>query len=113
MISIKSGPGAARVAGLTPQAILGIIICHTIYAKHGYDLVITAGIDGAHMRASKHYSGNAWDMRTSNIPENLRETIRAECQAACGDDYDIVVEESHCHGEYDPKLAYTVPPVSA
>lgn len=106
-LSIKSGQGAARVAGLTPQAVLGITCCWSIYQKRGLDLTITAGIDGAHMRASKHFCGNAWDMRSSNIPTSDLGVVRDECQKACGDDYDIIIEADHLHGEYDPKLPYT------
>lgn len=106
-LSIKSGSNGARVAGLTPQAVLGIVVCQSVFSKRALDLTITAGIDGKHMRASLHYSGNAWDMRSFNSPEADREAVRLECKTALGDDYDVVVEGDHLHGEYQPKSPYT------
>ena len=67
------------------------------------EMVVTAGFDGKHMPGSKHYEGNAFDMRSRiytdhelrELVDNLRENL--------GSDYDVVDEVSHIHVEYDPK----------
>lgn len=103
ILALKSGVGAARIAGMTPQAALGIVICYTVYASHGYDLTVTCVTDGKHSNASLHYIGNAWDMRSNTIPAAKREEIRLACKTALGDDYDVIVEGDHIHAEYQPK----------
>lgn len=71
----------------------------------GKEIVVTAGFDGSHKIGSKHYEGNAFDMRTwktlynSNQLNNLVENLRSNL----GNDYDIVLHSTHLHIEYDPK----------
>jgi hypothetical protein len=71
----------------------------------GKEIVVTALLDGKHMKGSKHYSGNAFDMRTqqgmysseqiNTLYENLKDNL--------GKDYDVVLHPTHIHVEYDPK----------
>lgn len=67
------------------------------------EIVVTSLLDGGHGEGSEHYDGNAGDIRrwlykgrtlllfVGNLRENL------------GDDYDVVLENTHIHIEYDPK----------
>ena len=69
------------------------------------EITITSILDGKHKEGSKHYKGDAFDMRTwssiftgnklpifiSNLIENL------------GKNYDVVLHNTHLHVEFDPK----------
>ena len=67
----------------------------------GYEMTITSGKDGTHMKGSKHYSGNAIDIRTSDMMHINATTSRI--QSKLGDDYDVIFEKDHIHIEYDPE----------
>lgn len=74
-----------------------------IYTKHDVlDCVITSGSDGKHSEHSLHHKGRALDFRTRNIPSTLRKTVEQEIGQALGDNYDVVLESTHLHVEYDP-----------
>jgi len=68
----------------------------------GVEMVITAIFDGTHMDGSKHYEGNAFDMRRWHVGLRVKEFI-ARLKTALGPDYDVVNEPTHIHIEYDPK----------
>jgi hypothetical protein len=71
----------------------------------GKEAVCTAIFDGSHKIGSKHYEGNAFDLRTwkslynSNQLQNLIQNLSDNL----GPDYDIVLHSTHLHIEYDPK----------
>jgi hypothetical protein len=67
------------------------------------DIVITSGIDGVHKIGSKHYTGDALDIRRSNIPPKLLDTYLTRLRGRLGGDYDVILEHDHIHVEYDPK----------
>ena len=66
---------------------------------------ITSGNDGKHMRGSKHYFNEAFDLRTRNLVGGhaAARTWVAKMQYELGSDYDIVLEKNHIHAEFDPK----------
>ncbi len=100
-MKLKQG---VRLRWLKPQTIIGMIVCESVYKDAGVDLVITSVSDGQHMGASKHYSGEAFDCRTSNIPDKTtRGAILHELKSQLENDFDIVDEGDHLHIEYDPK----------
>ncbi len=68
----------------------------------GMEMVITAIFDGSHMDGSKHYEGNAFDLRRWHVGSRVKEFI-ARLRNALGPDYDVVNETTHVHVEYDPK----------
>lgn len=69
-----------------------------------YDMTITSGTDGKHMEGSKHYTGDALDIRSSVFPDyDARSLFLIELRNRLGKDYDIVIEKDHIHIEYDPK----------
>lgn len=74
-----------------------------VYARHGYDAVITSGLEGSHLAESKHYTGDALDFRVRDIERpSEREQIAAEIAAVLGPAYDVVLEPTHIHAEFDP-----------
>lgn len=103
MIRIKSGPGAARIVGLQPCMVIAAMVCDSVMATRDLDAVITCGIDGKHMKSSKHYVGLAFDLRSNTLGQNQQLEVCAEIKGALGDDFDVVVEGDHLHIEADPK----------
>jgi hypothetical protein len=66
------------------------------------ELTITSGTDGKHMPGSKHYTGEALDIRTSNLTRTNRERVLVALKGRLGPQYDVVLEKDHIHVEYDP-----------
>ncbi len=65
--------------------------------------VITAGIDGQHMKDSLHYTGKALDFRTRDLFSGQQQIWVALCEEKLGPCWDVVLEKDHLHVEYDPK----------
>jgi hypothetical protein len=102
MLSFKKG---VDIKGITQNGILLIYNVAYAYEAHGYDCVVTSVCDGAHMKNSKHYEGNAADFRT--WPVKTKTDLLAILETAkyrCGKDCDIIVEKDHIHGEYQPHV---------
>lgn len=102
-MKIKKG---VRVFGVRPEVVLALFICEGVYREFQRECVITSVIDGRHSRGSKHYSGNAVDIRTRNLNPLDKEPVKDEIAARLGEDYDVVLERDHIHIEFDPKLPY-------
>jgi len=71
--------------------------------------VITSVCDGTHMEGSKHYEGNAFDVRTwvtdtcgVQIGMATKMAMAKYLQGILGMDYDVIAENTHIHVEYDP-----------
>lgn len=100
MIALKMG---VRLHGIRAEVVMSVLIAERIWDAVGETLVITSVIDGAHMRASIHYTGSAIDFR---VPESKKATLRNRLADALGQDYDVVSEDDHIHVEWQPKEAY-------
>src|SRR5690348_1313907 len=72
------------------------------------DILITAGTDGQHMAGSKHYSGEALDIRSKTFGSAAtKRAFIAEIQRRLGRDYTVLLEyegesDEHIHIERDP-----------
>jgi hypothetical protein len=97
-------PGVILDDPLLPQTQRIKDVAEIAFSRWNLQAVITSGRDGTHMQTSKHYSGEALDFRrwqsdgigrTTDIVEELRREL--------GDDYDVVLEATHIHVEYDPR----------
>lgn len=89
--------------GVEPRIL--IIAAAAINAAEGlgFDVVITSGNDGTHKVGSKHYSYEALDLRTFNIPKQYRALYIDRLRFRLGNAYDVIDEGDHIHVEYDPK----------
>jgi hypothetical protein len=106
MIRLKMG---VRARELKPQTMLAIAVAAGVYESIGLDLWVTSLNDGTHMGGSKHYSGEAADLRTRGIREigENPANIAAALKVALGPDYDVLHESvgtpnEHIHIEWDP-----------
>ena len=89
--------------GMKPEIMLAIQCAVMVYHKYGYDLTITSICDGAHNKNSLHYAGLAVDLRIRNIThEPMRREICAEIRDNLGSNYDVILEPTHIHIEYQP-----------
>lgn len=97
-------------------AVMGPALDAAEYAARalGQDVAtITSGLEGEHMPGSLHYVGRAIDVRRADrvvLPDgNVRfpdaELARRQrdiIAARLGPDFDVVLEATHVHIEYDP-----------
>lgn len=102
-MKIKSG---VRVFGIRPEMVLALGIAEPLFIKAGVEMVVTAVIDGKHSRGSLHYAGAAADLRIRHLPLGGAENIYGDLISALGSDYDVVLEKSHIHIEFQPKVPY-------
>jgi hypothetical protein len=96
-------PGV-RVYGIRPEMVLALVAADRVWQRHGSELVVTSAMDGTHSRGSLHYAGCAADLRTWHLDDI--EAAAQELREALGEDFDVVVEASHVHLEFQPKAAY-------
>ena len=88
------------MSGVRPEIVLALSSADGIYQSHGETLTVTSLLDGEHMRASLHYVGAAGDLR---LPEQGVDILVRDLKMALGENYDVVLESSHIHIEYQPK----------
>jgi hypothetical protein len=74
-----------------------------VFDSFGSGTMITSALDGTHSKGSLHYKGLATDYRIWNVPEARRSELRSQVAETLGDDFDVVLESTHLHVEYDPK----------
>lgn len=96
-------------AVVQPVTIQGMHTTAKVYESLGLELTITSVCDGEHKAGSKHYSGLAFDCRTWRNEKGDQMSIaskaflRSLLKKALGEDWDVVIEKTHVHIEYDPK----------
>lgn len=102
-------PGA-QVRHPSTQTVFSQNVARWLWHEWGWTqpFVITSGDDGIHSTKSKHYTGDAWDLRARHLDRHQRERFAAELRTRLGQDFDVVVHDEkpnreHIHVEYDPK----------
>ena len=96
-VSIKPG---VKLNGVKPETVVGMMIAQETFAP--YDFVITSVCDGKHSENSLHYSGNAFDCRTRHLTKSQAQLVVLQLRKNLGDEFDVVLEKTHCHIEYQP-----------
>lgn len=66
-----------------------------------YEITVTSAKDGKHMRKSKHYTGEAIDIRTRDM--KYKQIVKNVLQLVLEPCFDVVLESDHIHIEYDIK----------
>lgn len=83
--------------------LIAILTAYHVYQTYDIDFVITSLTDGTHSPNSLHYAGRAVDIRTKNIPESVGAyTIVKEIQDRLNKHYDVILENTHIHIEFQP-----------
>ncbi len=110
-MKIKAG---VRVHGFQPPIVIALMVWRDICNKHGVESRLTGGLEGKHSPGSLHYVGLACDVsrheldaidRLQTAFAELRVNLNGDDPAIQGD-YDIVLEPSHLHIEFQPKREY-------
>lgn len=70
-----------------------------VWQKHGLTPLITSTTDGEHMDGSYHYTGQALDLRTKDIPSDKRKKVAEDLQAKLGPGSQVILEADHIHVE--------------
>lgn len=93
-------PGV-RLEGAQPAIILAAVVVNDLFKEKGLELVITSVTDGTHGPNSLHYSGNAIDVRSWELKDV--EGFAKEIRSRLTGEFDVVVEATHIHIEFDIK----------
>ena len=100
MIEFKEG---CVIVGLHPKMQVANCLVYDLFLRYGVQkMVITHGLDGTHGPGSLHLKRRACDYRIWDIPSLRLNALAAEAQQILGDDYDVILEPTHIHIEYDP-----------
>lgn len=97
--------------GVTPRALTLMAAIGNVAGslQEPNDVTITAGTNGTHMKDSKHYSGEALDVRTKNFPTLAsKQAFVAAVLKRLGKGYQGFLESigkdnEHAHFEWDPQ----------
>jgi len=100
-MKIKAG---VDLNGLRPEILIALIIANDLYSKLGKELEITCGVDGKHGYGSLHYVGLAVDIGFKELNPHQKETIVSDLKKKLGPQYDVVLEATHIHIEFQPKV---------
>lgn len=99
--TIKPGVDASRV---TRELSYGLDVAKDVYAAHGQPFTITSIGEGVHLPNSKHYIGQAGDLRTRDVDPAAVPAIAAELRGRLGSDYTVIIEggaQPHIHVQYN------------
>ncbi len=91
------------VRGIQPEILLARIIAGEIFARYGVAAIITSALDGKHSKNSKHYTGQAIDLRTRHMDARLRPVIAEAIKKALGRRYFVLLEKDHIHVQFGRK----------
>lgn len=103
-MQLKQG---VRLNGIKPELLVALLAANGIYTEAGYQMIVTSVTEGKHSRASKHYTGCAFDLRISHLSEGVASNVVNRLTFALGSDFDVILESDHIHVEYDPKDSLT------
>ena len=93
-----------RSDGIQPEASHIIVVAHRVWQRYlRRDLTVTSITDGKHSANSLHYQGKAVDLRNRDLEDHQQEVAVQELRRHLGSAYDVVLEPTHIHVEYDPK----------
>lgn len=94
-------PGVSLL-GLRPELTVAIMAAQEVCRELGVGLVLTSVGDGTHSRGSRHYSGLAFDMRRREMADAEAARARDMLADRLGADFDVILEATHIHVEFDP-----------
>jgi hypothetical protein len=100
-IRMKKGVKLTELSNVIKDKLSDICkACQELEGKK-YIVTITSGNDGKHMKGSKHYTNEAIDIRNKDMNYPVGTTLRI--RKILGRHYDVILERTHIHIEYDKK----------
>lgn len=97
---IKLGPYFVAT-GLQSEMTIAITVLDGVTRIHKVEATLTSGVDRSHSWKSLHYVGYAVDFTINN--KGIRVLFADDLREVLGPLYDVVLEPSHIHIEYQPK----------
>lgn len=94
-------PGV-KFDGVKWQTLRAMSEAERIMGAYG-ESTVTSLLDGKHSPNSLHYQGLAVDLRTRHLTQKQIIDVANDLKKALGNDYDVVIEKTHLHVEYDRK----------
>lgn len=98
-------PGV-RILGVRPEIALVMPFIYDVAKESLGGCTVTSCTEGKHSRGSKHYVGAALDLRTRNVSQAEAVEAVQKLRVGLGADFDVVLESTHIHIEFDPKHPY-------
>lgn len=96
-----------KFSDLDSAIVFAAIVANDLWQELGVTsgATLTSGTDGVHSTGSLHYEGRAIDIRIWNLPNGGDDAQGAArmLRERLTDDYDVVVESTHIHVEFDPR----------
>lgn len=89
--------------GMRSELLFALVVANDLYAAKGEPLVVTSISDGRHSETSLHYTGCAADLRTWMFTDEEKHQLALDLKARLNQDYDVIVEATHLHVEYQPR----------
>jgi hypothetical protein len=100
MLTTKSG---VRFATITPALLHMLVtverLSRTLFGLPDEGLVVTSGSDSTHMAGSKHYTGEAIDLRSKTLGP-LKGTLIATLRAELGTQFTVLLEHEGTPNEH-------------
>ncbi len=91
----------ATPRGAAPEILLALMVADGVYRDAGESLTVTEITGATHSPGSLHYVGLAADLR---LPRNRPATeVVQTLRDRLGPEYDVVMEKTHIHVEFQPK----------
>jgi len=94
---LKAGVDISRLERNTRRSLNKVAF---IFSEARELFIITSTYEGNHGEGSLHYANQAYDVR---LPDDSKLRILAKIKEKLGSDFDVVLERTHYHIEYDPK----------
>ena len=99
-MKLKEG---VTIQGISNEMLFALQAIAPIIETYGVQFVITSCTDGEHSAKSLHYHGRAIDIRTRDFDPADIAVVALSMRRALGAEFDVVVESTHIHVEFDPK----------
>lgn len=103
LYKVKEGASTTYLKYVIESKLNEIALICKLVNGINYEMTITSGNDGIHMKNSKHYKNEAIDIRTRDMEESKKILTQLWLKKWLGLNYDIILEKDHIHIEYDPK----------
>jgi hypothetical protein len=108
-MAIKFKEGVRVGRGPSPRLVLALVVASEVYAEHGADCVVTSLDDGEHSTRSRHYTGEAVDLRVKHVSSDTADEIFDELHhrlLPLGPEYLVLREyrgeaNDHIHVHYE------------
>jgi len=101
---VRLKDNSVSLQGLSSQMAWAMNVTNDLLREEfNVEMVITSANDAHHSRTSLHYTGEAIDFRTRDLSPVELPVMVAKLRSSLFQDFDVVLEDDHCHLEHQPK----------